>query len=152
MFGAIRMQPAARVRLLGALSPDVQMDLEGLLLSLDDLYAQALGDLVTLTDIGLDQGAVGELRSELDDYGDAILEQRAALMLLDDDAAAQGWRVVSAEIHSALLSFLQRTGEQRQGTLARQQLRGLWWGLGAALVAFAAGTAVWANRRRRRQK
>lgn len=153
MLGAIQqLMLPPRPQMLGALSPDVQQDAEGLLLAVDDLYAQALSDLVTLADIGMDPRAIGELHSELDDYGDAIVLQRASLLEITDDAAVQAWRNETADVHAALLAFLGRTGRMRQGTLSAQQRRGLWWGLGVAGGAFVVGTVVWTQRKRRRRK
>lgn len=153
MLGALNQMIATppRPQMLGALTPDVQRDLESVLLVLDDLYAQALGDLVILADIGMDPGAVGELRSELDQYGDAIVVQRADLLELDDDAGAPQWRQESGRIQAALVAFLRRTGGMRQGTLAAQQRRGLWWGLGVAAGALGIGWFVWTQRTRRRK-
>lgn len=152
MLGAIQMvanQP--RAQMLGALSPDIQLDLESTLLALDDLYAQALGDLVTLADLAVDPALVGELRTELDGYAEQVLQQRGELIDLDD-AEAPEWRATSARLHGQLMACLRRTGEMRAGTLSSQQRRGLWWGLGVAAGAFAIGTVVWTQRKRRRRK
>lgn len=132
---------------LGTLSPQVQTGLEAALSNVEALHAQVLFDLRTLADQG---ESTIDYKAEADAIAQAITETRADMVTAsDEDQAVLSDQI--ATLRAQAEDLLSRTGSARGGIVERQQLKGLWWGLGVVAVGGAITWFVWDQRKRRRR-
>ena len=138
----------ARPMVLSAVGPGEQEAMNLHLAQAEDLHAQAMNDLQVLAQSGQDPPA--ELKQRLDVFGAEITAARAAVMMMSDDPAKiAAWHARVTEIQSRLETFIGVTSGARLSTTEQLQLRGLYWGVGAAAAVAAIGYYVWRKKRRR---
>lgn len=117
---------------------------------LADLHEQAMNNLQVMVAAGQDDP---ELRAGLDNLGAKIEGLRADIQTLpDDQGAIADWHARASTLQSQLGTFLDSSNRVRASTVEGSQIRGLLWGVGAAVAVAVLGYYVWRGRRGRTRK
>lgn len=138
----------ARPMVLSAVGPADQEQMNLHIAQVEDLHAQAMNDLQVLVQSG--GSPPPALQQRLDSFAAEIVAARAAIaMMSDDPARVADWHAQVSNIQSRLTTFISVTSGERLKTTELLQLRGLYWGVGAAVAVAAIGYYVWRKKRRR---
>ena len=137
-----------RPMVLSAVGPHDQEEMNLHLAQVEDLHAQAMNDLQVLVQSGATPPPA--LKQRLDSFGAEIVAAQAAIVMMSDDPAkVAAWHAQVSDIQSRLRKFIGVTSGERLQTTEQLQLRGLYWGIGAAVAVAAIGYYVWRHKRRR---
>jgi hypothetical protein len=133
---------------LSAVGPGDQEGMNIHLAQVEDLHAQAMNDLQVLAQSGAQVPPA--LKDRLDSFAAEIMAARAAVaMMSDDPQKVAAWHAQVSDLQSRLATFIGVTSDERLSVTEWLQLRGLYWGAGAAVAVAAIGYLVWRKRRRR---
>ncbi len=137
---------------IGAVSPEVDGQMVGLLENLYALNEQISNDIVLLGRQGASGAVIDSLQQRNADFEAAVLVLQADRMVLEDDALTGAWLDRAASVGRTGAALVEATVKARGSAVERQRFMGLGWGLGAAAVVAGLGWFVWRQRKRRRRR
>jgi hypothetical protein len=145
-------QEARSMMALGAVSPEVDGQMVGLLQNLYALNEQISNDIVLLGRQGASAAVIDSLQTRNGAFESAILLLQTDRVVIEDDASAGAWLDRAAQVGRTGADLVDATVKARGSAVERQRFMGLGWGLGSAVIVGGLGWLVWRQRGKRRRR